>query len=235
MIKCLIVDDEQLARELIQSFANRINELKVVGQCRDTFEAEKFLAENRVDLVFMDIEMPGRRGTQFLEQQEKAPKVIFTTAYSEYAVKGFDLDAVDYLLKPISFQRFNRAVDKARKAMGLIVEGAANVPAQFLWVKEGYKLQKIMLHDIVYIESMREYIAYHTNKGRILELKALGKIIDELPSKDFIQIHRSYIVACRKITSIEKDKIMLNNDIQLPIGKTFRKKINIEQIKSSLA
>ncbi|MEO0896579.1 MAG: LytTR family DNA-binding domain-containing protein [Bacteroidota bacterium] len=232
MISCMVLDDEQYARELLTTYISHVDHLQVSKTCRNTFEAESYLSCNQVDVVFMDIEMPGRKGTKFLKEnaQKDFPLTVFTTAYSEYALDGFELDAVDYLLKPIGFQRFMRAVEKLKKILLPNQQVDENSPqtdsTTSIWVKEGYGYKKILFEDLLYVESMREYIAYHTINGRILELKSMAKIQKELPEKEFVRIHRSFLLAKKEIVAFSSNEVTLSNGRVFPIGKTYRKKLD---------
>lgn len=225
MIRCLIVDDEQYARKLLESYVARISGFEVSHVCRNTYEAEIYLSRNVVDLIFMDIEMPGRKGTQFVAQQRGTSQVIFTTAFSQYALDGFELDAVDYLLKPIGFQRFRRAMHKAARLF--LEHESIRDEGQHIWVKEGYEYKKVALDELIFVESMREYVCYYTKNERVLELKSLGKVNEALPEKDFIRIHRSFLVAKKAVVKFGINQVELVNGRVLPIGKTYRKKFGV--------
>lgn len=229
-LSCLIVDDEQLARKMLEAYVNRIPDTKVVGLCRNGAEARNFLDENSVDLMFLDIELPGLLGTEFLRSLPNAPSVIFTTAYSDYAMEGFDLQAVDYLLKPIGFERFALAVDRARERR-LTIEKAqafderAAYSQQFILIKEGHNHRKIFYKDIRYVESMREYAVFHTNSGKHIALLSLIKIEGILPAGDFIRIHRSYLVSKTFVKAHQKNLILLQDGSQLPMGRTYKQEV----------
>jgi DNA-binding LytR/AlgR family response regulator len=228
-IRCLIVDDEELARNLLQNFIERLPHLEVAGQCKDPLEAMAMLQNNKIDLVFLDIQMPGLTGVEFLRSMKITPLVIFTTAYPEYALEGYSLDVVDYLLKPFSFERFVQAVNKATarlQAKHPVEAPAANAPVQepakdYILVKADYKLHRIKLDDIQYIESMREYVAYHTPNGRLLSLQSLKSLEEELPADRFIRIHKSYIVPIDKIEALEGNMVHIGK-AKLPVGASYR-------------
>lgn len=230
-LNCLIVDDEQLAREMLQNYAAQFSNLHVVGLCKSALEAQQFLQQMPIDLMFLDIQMPQQNGIDFLTQLgDQSPKVILTTAYPNYALQGFELEVVDYLLKPISLERFQQALDKVCKH--LEVEQKAErfdqqqqAKAQFIMVHSEHKHHKIFLKDIIYIESMKEYVRYHTEQGRIIELNSMKQLEKTLPKENFIRIHRSYIVATEQIQSYQNGNLILKAPLELPIGKTYKKSI----------
>lgn len=227
--RCLIVDDEELARNLLQNFIERIPHLEVAGLCKDPLEAMSLLQDQNIDIVFLDIQMPGLTGVEFLRSMKISPAVIFTTAYPEYALEGYSLDVVDYLLKPFGFERFVQAVNKATSRLNANKQPEATHPAEpvqqpskdYLLVKADYKLHRIKLEDILYIESMREYVAYHTPQGRLLSLQSLKSLEEELPADRFIRIHKSYIVPIDKIEALEGNLVHLGK-VKLPVGASYR-------------
>lgn len=229
-IRCLIVDDEELSRNLLQNFIERLPHLEVAGQCKDPLEAMAKLQDNNIDLVFLDIQMPGLTGVEFLRSMKITPLVIFTTAYPEYALEGYSLDVVDYLLKPFSFERFVHSVNKAtsRLASNHTSEPGVYQPLEehettkdYILVKADYKLHRIKLDDIQYIESMREYVAYHTPNGRLLSLQSLKSLEEELPADRFIRIHKSYLVPINRIEALEGNMVHLGK-VKLPVGASYR-------------
>ncbi len=225
--QCLIIDDEQLARDMLEAYALRIPELKVIAKCKSTAEAQACLSENKIDLLFLDIQMPRMTGVEFLRQLTSKPKVIFTTAYSHYALEGYELEVVDYLLKPIGFERFEKAVNRAKELLSTeqkaqAFEDEQTFEHQFLIIKDGYNHQKVFLKDIFYISAMREYIQYHTKIGKVMELNSLLSIENSLPDTHFIRIHRSYIIAKPALKGHKKNFLVLQNDITLPLGKTYK-------------
>lgn len=230
-INCLIVDDEQLAREMLKAYVAKIPELNLIQLCPSTFEAKKVIESTSIDLMFLDIQMPQQSGIEYLtEMGEKKPMVIFTTAYPNYAIKGYELDVIDYLLKPISFERFKQAADKAQKHFmtnqkALEFDHQIKEKEQFIMVHSEHKHHKILLQDIIYIESMKEYVRYHTTQGRIIELNSMKHLESLLPSEQFIRIHRSYIVALHQIQSYQNGNLVLKAPLELPVGKTYKKQI----------
>ena len=229
-LTCLIIDDEELARNILEAYAAKIDNLEVVRKCKNAKEAAAILEKEKVDIMFLDIQMPQMTGLEFLRQLSNPPKVIFTTAFSHYALEGYELEVVDYLLKPIGFERFQKAVEKtqillnnSRKARAY--ETSQEFAEQFIMVKEGYNHHKIYLKDIYYIQAMQEYSAYHTVQGRVLELKTLSKVIHALPDAHFVRIHRSYVVARAAVKKQAGNEVILENGSSIPIGKTYRGRI----------
>lgn len=230
MLNCLIIDDEQLAREMLNIYVQRMPKLNSLALCSSALEASNYLKKQQVDLLFLDIQMPQQTGIEFLSQLPSPPMVIFTTAYPNYALKGFELNVVDYLLKPISFERFEQATQKAIE-QSTLQEKAAKFDEQeehkeqFLMVHAEHKHYKILLDDIIYIESLKEYVRYYTKETKIIELNALKQLEKDLPEADFIRIHRSYIAAVQQIKGYEKGQLILNDGTKLPIGKTYKKQV----------
>lgn len=228
-ILCLIVDDEELARALLQNYAGRLPLLEVAGVCKNPLEAMAVLGSHPVDLVFLDIQMPELTGIEFLKTLNKKPLVIFTTAYPQYALEGYELDVVDYLLKPFSFERFVQAVNKASDRLKNH-SGALQPPAEnpappprktHLTLKADHKIHRIPLEDILYIQSMREYISVHTPTGRVMSLGSLKSLEEELPGDQFLRIHKSYIVAVNKASTLEGNLLHVGKE-KLPVGSNYK-------------
>lgn len=232
-INCLIVDDEELARKLLENFIGRLPHLEIVGMCKNPLEAMQVLREQPVDMMFLDIQMPELTGIEFLRTLSNKPVVVFTTAYPEYALEGYQLDVIDYLLKPFSFDRFVQAVNKASEWLQLkssqvaaanSQNAAASPEKEYLLVKSEHKIHKLFFQDILYVEGMREYVAYHTPEGRILSLYSLKKLEEELPSDRFIRIHKSYIIAIDRVTTLEGNMVHIGGE-KLPIGASYREEV----------
>lgn len=221
-IKCLVLDDEPPAVQVLSSFIKRIPFLQLEEATTNAFHALELLQKENIDLLFIDIEMPDLTGIQLLKSLEKRPMVVFTTAYEQYAMQGFELDVVDYLLKPIPFERFLRAANKALK----LYQSNHPKPIQetHLSVKADYKTIKIAFDDILYIEGLKDYVKIHTKTARILTRLNLKGIEEKLPPQQFIRIHRSFIAALSKITAFQKSQLSIGNKV-LPIGETFREKV----------
>jgi DNA-binding LytR/AlgR family response regulator len=214
MYKCIIIDDEELARGLIANYVGRLDFLTVVGSFESPIQAINTLKSETIDLVFLDIQMPEIKGTDFAKMLDSDVRVIFTTAYSEYALEGFELNALDYLLKPITFTRFLAAVNKLKS-----VTPATN-NEEFITVKSGYDLHKLKFDDIVYIESDSEYVNFHTKDKKIMSHNSLKLLTNQLPESTFIRVHRSFIVNKNKISSL-KGKSLIVGDVQIPISATY--------------
>ncbi len=225
-MRCIIVDDEHLARKLLSTYLSKIPEIEVVGQAKNAMEALSLLEKEQVDLLFLDIQMPDLTGLELLRTLPKAPFVVFTTAYSTHAVEGFELDAVDYLVKPVSFERFVQAVNKVRERMKLAAgQQLAPAPVEaekdHFFVKVDYKLVKVMFEHIHYIEGMREYVAIHTPAKRLIVYQSMKNLADILASRQFFRIHKSYIVSLNHIESVYGNVVQIAGK-ELPIGKSYK-------------
>jgi DNA-binding LytR/AlgR family response regulator len=223
--KCIIVDDEALARELIQSHLSQLPEFEIVALCSNALEANGILQKIDVDLIFLDIEMPVLNGTDFLKNLDSKPKVIFTTAHRNYALEGFDLDAVDYLLKPISFARFFKATQKFLKQHSPNTKTVSDTPENqgHIFITKDRKQVKLRLSDVSYIESFKDYISIHTSY-EVHTIKSSLSSFEGLLDGRFIRVHRSYVVNKEKITAFTKYDIELG-EIQIPIGDTYKDSI----------
>jgi len=222
-LNCLIIDDEPLARQGLEKYAQEIEFLQVKGICKNAIQANTILQEQSIDLLFLDIEMPMLSGIDFLKTTANAPAVIFTTAYPKYALDGYQFDVIDYLLKPISFERFLQASNKALRLLGTTKDGAATTDA-YIFVKTDKQLVKIMIADILYVEGMQNYIIFHTAKEKIMALVPLKNIFELLSDKEFIQIHKSFIVAKNKVKSIVGNQVAIAGNL-LPISTRMKKEV----------
>jgi len=220
--KCIIVDDEPPATRILENYIGKVNFLEKVGVFNDSLKALEFLNTQYVDVIFLDIQMPQLTGLQLSRIISKNIKVIFTTAYPDFALEGFELNAVDYLLKPISFERFYQAVSKLEKESKIEVSNQNNLP-DFLFVKTDgkNKFQKVFLNDILYVESLQNYVCIHTEKQQIITHSSLKNVIESLPDNEFIQIHKSYVVSLKHIESTDNFSVFVNAK-ELPIGATFK-------------
>lgn len=225
IIKCLVVDDEPPAREIIRRYIEEIPTLELVAECANAIQAFTVLQQEPVDLMFLDIRMPQLNGNDFLKTLKNPPKVIFTTAYTEYALEGYELDVVDYLMKPIPFDRFLKAVNKAFQQTAAKQEGLqANEDKKsesFVYFRADRKMVKVMLRDILYIESMKDYIKVMTDAGVIITKQSISSVEAMLPEKDFVRVHRSYIVSLDKIKTFTSELIEIDKT-EIPIGKLYR-------------
>ncbi|MBI3718375.1 MAG: response regulator transcription factor [Sphingobacteriales bacterium] len=221
MINCLIVDDEPIARKGLLEHINQIDFLNAVGECKSPVEAGILLQQKKIDLLYLDIQMPKMTGIEFLKNTPHLPPVIFTTAYSEYAIEGYELDILDYLLKPISFSRFYKSAVKAKEYFGLKSSGQVIEKEDYFFIKCNQKIEKIIVNDIIYVEGMSNYIIIHTTQKKYIAYLTFKGIEEQLPARLFIRIHRSYLIAVSAIKSVNSEEVVLNN-ITLPISKNFR-------------
>ncbi len=226
-INCLAIDDEPLALKQIGSYIERTPFFELVSLCSSAVEAMKYLVDDKIDLMFVDINMPDLSGMEFVQSLGKKPQVVFTTAYSEYAIQGFQVDALDYLLKPISYAVFLKSANKAKawfelKNRPVDIQQASQ---DYLFVKSDYKLIRIMLSDISYIESSNEYITIHqTNEKPVTTLMRLKSMEEQLPEKLFMRVHRSFIVNLEKVKVIERNRIVFDAKTYIPIGDQYKEK-----------
>ncbi|MCG8326387.1 MAG: LytTR family DNA-binding domain-containing protein [Chitinophagales bacterium] len=231
MINAIIVDDEPLAQDVLETYIDKIPEITLLAKCNNALEANEVLKKESVDLMFLDIQMPQLTGIDFLKTLSRPPIVIFTTAYPNYALEGFELNALDYLLKPISLERFMKAVNKAIEQIELQRKDASSEsPAQegdpdFIFVKADKKLVKISYDDIIYIEGLKDYVIIRMNESRVITLQTMKSLEAKLPKGNFKRIHRSYIVNIDKIDAVMGNMIEVQEKNQakhLPIGKNYR-------------
>lgn len=233
MIKCAIVDDEPLAVKLLEAHIAKIPALQLVGKCQDAMEAFTLLQKQPVDLLFLDIQMPHLNGIQFLQSLSVKPKTIFTTAYREFAVEGFELEAVDYLLKPVTFERFFKAVGRVLKQQPLqqMPEQAADND-YIIFRSEGFQ-HRILLKDIRYIESQGNDIHVYLRVGATLVVKhAIGDLISQLAGRGFVRIHRSFIINARYVTAFNQSEMQLG-ERAIPVGRSYKE--NAEALISELS
>ena len=233
---CIIVEDEPLARSLLENYIQKVPYLQLVQSFSDPLKALEFLRENTVDLLFSDIQMPEITGITLLKILQKKPLIILTTAYSEYAIEGYELDVLDYLLKPITFERFLKSVEKAslrinsnqagsndkKISENMSLSPVTDAVQPFIFVKDGTKLVKIKLSDIMYIEGLKDYVSIYTPSQKVVSLQTLKALELQLPENQFIRIHNSYIVALEWIEAIQREKIQIGK-VFLPISDTYRK------------
>ena len=224
-IRCLIIDDKPLAIDILADYTRKVPFLELVSTTTNPIEGLSIIREQNIDLVFLDIQMPELTGLQFMKIAGKQCKVILTTAYSKYALEGFEHDVIDYLLKPIAFDRFYRAAEKGKEIIckPIIRSTQTNAEAnpEYLFVKTEHRIQKVNLKDILFIEGLQNYISIQTSNERVLSLQTLKKIEESLPMKDFVRVHKSYIVALRHISAIERSRIFIG-DMVIPVGDNYR-------------
>ncbi|WP_420582464.1 LytR/AlgR family response regulator transcription factor [Reichenbachiella sp.] len=221
-MKCIIVDDEPLAIEVIESYVERIDALELVGKFRNAIKAFDYIQSGEpVDLIFLDIQMPKLTGIEFLKTLTEPPKVIFTTAYREYALEGFELEVLDYLLKPISFDRFMKAVSKALNQSKEVEISTSAEGDDFIFFKCDKKMIRVGLKDILYIESIKDYVKIKTAEKEVVTHQKISVLETKLPANHFIRVHRSFIINIPKIESYSASEIELNNE-SIPVGRNYK-------------
>ncbi|MBE9463331.1 LytR/AlgR family response regulator transcription factor [Dyadobacter subterraneus] len=235
MLNCVIVDDEPLAREGIANYVREVDFLHLTGTCENPVELIKMLDENPVDLIFLDIQMPKMSGIDFLKIVKNPPLVVITTAFPSFALESFQLDVLDYLLKPITFERFFKAASKAKDYHNLInrensSENATETGADYFFIKCGNKYEKIVLTDILFIEGMQNYVTIYTNKGKFVTLLYMKNLEQNLDSRFFIRVHKSYIVSVNRVEGIEGNEIFIQSH-RIPVSRNHREQV-LKQIVS---
>ncbi|APD06941.1 putative response regulatory protein [Flavobacteriaceae bacterium UJ101] len=224
-IKCMLVDDEPPAIDLLKSHLRLLNDLEVVAACHSAVEAFEVLKKQPVDLLFLDIQMPVLTGLDFLKTLQDPPKVILTTAYRDYAIEGYDLDVVDYLLKPISFERFFKAVERYYQRVETpVFSPPTGTGKGFMYVNINKKNHKVLFDSILYIESLKDYVRIHTKEKSLVVKSNIGAIAEHLPQHLFLRTHRSYIIALNKITAYTAVDIEIGT-IEIPIGTSYKEKV----------
>lgn len=230
MIRCIAIDDEPLALQQLASYVKKVSYLELAGTCQSAIEARKLLEKEQIDAIFIDINMPDLNGLDFVRSLDNPPLVVFTTAYSEYAVDGFKANAIDYLLKPFDLSEFKRAAEKVKTQFELLnasqVSQVDEDDAMFL--KSEYKVVRVNIKDIRYIEAMSEYLRiYTTTLARpVIVLLSMKKMEERLPATQFMRIHRSYIINLKKIREVSKNHVMIDADTSLPIGDIYKETFN---------
>jgi DNA-binding LytR/AlgR family response regulator len=223
MINCLVVDDEPIAREGIMEYISQIDYLNPVAQCKSALEAAGLLQKSKIDLIFIDIQMPKLTGIEFVKALSNPPLIIFTTAYSEYALEGFELDVVDYLLKPISFARFLKAVEKAQSYLNARNKNIS-ITHEFFFIKCNGKIEKITMDDVVYIEALANYVIIHTRQKKYITYLTFSGIEEQLPGHLFVRIHKSFLVAISAIQTIDGNEV-ITGLMRLPLSKSYRNEV----------
>ena len=223
-VKCLLVDDEPLAIKLLENHISKITSFEVVATCNNAMKALEILNTHEIDLLFLDIKMPTITGIDFLKSLRNPPKTIFTTAYREYALESYDLDIADYLLKPITFDRFFRAVERFYrdiKPTQITVATPKAAAETLIQIKSGTKYHKVVVSDICYIESLKDYVKIHTAAKCIVSKQKISDLEDELGKHSFLRVHRSYLINSKKVTAFTPHDIELN-DVEVPIGASYK-------------
>ncbi len=233
-IKCLIVDDEPVAREILENHLAKIDAVEVVAGCKNALEAFHFISAEKIDLIFLDINMPEISGLSFAKSINRNIKIVFTTAYREYAVDGFDLQAVDYLLKPISFERLlqaiNKYLDENAPVLNVVTKEIVPEKSDYIFVRSDRKMIKISIPDILFIESLADYIKIHLPGNTVVTRETMSSIEAKLPQKEFLRVHRSYVVSIAGIESFTNEYIEINRK-QIPIGRSYKKEV-LERLES---
>ncbi|MEL6812719.1 MAG: LytTR family DNA-binding domain-containing protein [Bacteroidota bacterium] len=226
MIRCVIIDDEPLAREGLVSYINEVSFLMLVGQGSNPLELNEILTQQKVDLVFLDIQMPVINGIDFLKITKELPMIVITTAYPSFALESFDLDVLDYLLKPITFNRFLKAANKSKKLKQLrdshTDEGHSISETDYFFVKSDGKYEKIFHHTILYVQGLQNYVTFYTTRGKHVSLMTLKNVAQKLSQNGFLRVHKSYLVAIDKIERIEPHEITIGEHT-IPISRNYRK------------
>jgi DNA-binding LytR/AlgR family response regulator len=243
-IKCLLIDDEPLALDVLESYVQKVEGLELIDRCENALQAFSIIQNQTVDLLFLDIQMPKLNGVEFLKTLQRPPKVIFTTAYRDYAIEAFDLDVVDYLLKPISFSRFLKSVSKAYVHLqinggngqselldahptlqtGLAEDTSYLQSADNILVRADKKMIKVPLVEILYIESLKDYVIIHLNGRRIVTKQKISYLEQKLPEGQFLRIHRSFLVALQKIQAFSPTQVEINGQ-ELPVGRSYKSEV----------
>lgn len=227
-LRCLLVDDEPPALNVLRTYIASTPMLELAGECHHAIEAFDFLQHHEVDMIFLDIQMPQLLGTDFVKALPNPPKIIFTTAYRDYALEGFDLNAVDYLLKPVSFERFLKATHKAlhmdQKPPVLKTESSQTGNDRFLYFRADRKMVKVMVNEIRYVESLKDYVKIYAGTQPLITKQTITSLEEMLPADDFVRVHRSFIVALNKINSYTQHAVFIGKD-EIPVGPLFREEV----------
>ncbi len=231
-LHCLLIDDEPPALKVLESHISHISGIEIVAKCSNAIEAINVLHRRTVDVMFLDIKMPKIIGTQFLRSLSQPPKVVFVTAYRDYAVEGYELDAVDYLVKPVSFERFLKAIDKLKRSMGqemvIKTKSYKSNPDAFVYLKSDRLMQKIFVNDILYIESWKDYVKlFFTNGKHLLVKQPISAIENLLSEHKFIRVHRSYIVSLNKISGYSNTSLQLGST-EVPVGRLYKQNVSLQ-------
>lgn len=225
MIKCILIEDEKLAQDVIKTHLKRIDGFELTGVCDNTLEAAKLLSKQVVDVIFLDIQLPGMTGLNFLSTLEDPPFIVLTTAYSEYALESYNFNVIDYLLKPISFERFLKTVNKIKEVMLINAAAKENKPSNnYIFIKSNNRFFKVNFSEIIYVEGMKDYLKIHTSNTKLITLQTMSEMEKLLPPSQFIRVHKSYIVAVSCIKSIYGNTIELSK-ADIPVGINYKEKI----------
>lgn len=229
-ITCLIIDDEPIARDIIENHINKISQIQLLGKCKNATEALHFIEHKKVDLLFLDINMPSISGITLAKSLHPDIKIIFTTAYREFALEGFEVNAIDYLLKPISFEKISKAINTYSSIFNQ-KHSKINDDPSFIFIRSDRRMKRLDFEDILYIERFRDYLHIQLTNHTIVSRENLDELLSRLPNKHFIRIHRSYIVAIKAIDSYTKEHLEINNKL-LPISRSYRENV-LNQLDSN--
>ena len=228
-MKCIIIDDEPLAIEVIESYIDRLDDFEIVAKCSNALKAFEILQKQTINVIFLDIQMPKLTGIEFLKSLQNPPQIIFTTAYRDYAIESYELDIVDYLLKPISFDRFLKGIGKLYRENKTIEPASPSLQItekedSYIYLKVDKKMVKILLKDILYIESLKDYVRIKTTEKTVVSHQKISYLEEKLPEECFMRIHRSYIVSLSKVESYSSTTIEVPNQ-ELPIGRNYKNQV----------
>jgi DNA-binding LytR/AlgR family response regulator len=223
-LNCLIIDDEPVARSGMEEYVNEVDFLNLIGKCENPLKAASYLKDHQIDLLLLDIHMPKLSGIEFLKTLKEPPMVIFTTAYSEYALEGYSLDIIDYLMKPVSFDRFLRAVQKASDFYALKHKAKA-VDQEYFFIKCDSKYERINFSELLFIESLQNYVVIHTGERKYITYLTLSAVEEQLPQQQFMKIHKSYLIALNKVKAIEGNEVVLQNNHHIPISRALKDEV----------
>ncbi len=234
MINCIAIDDEPLALDIVGDFAGRVPFLNLKERFTSAFKAIDYLREEEVDLIFLDIQMPDITGIEFLNGLENKPLFIFTTAYSEYALEGFNLRALDYLLKPFLFERFMQAVMRAKELIDARSQSEKADDQEYFFVKANYQLEKVNFRDILFIEGLKDYLKIRKSDGtNVVVHKSMKNMMEELPKNEFMRVHRSFIISLEKIDALGKNHVTIRKN-KIPVSEFYRDDFNIFLEKNNI-
>jgi DNA-binding LytR/AlgR family response regulator len=223
-MKCLLVDDEPLALDILESYIKKMPDLELIGKCSNALEASEFLKNNKIDLMFLDIQMPEITGLEFVRSLTNPPLIVFSTAYSDFAVEGFELNAIDYLLKPVAFERFTKTVERAKEYMALKKNESVEAPEldnDYIFIKSNQKQIKLSYDQIFYVEAFADYVKLYTSEKRYVTLQTMKNMEQKLPKDKFIRVHRSFIVGMKYITSFNSSELEIGA-VKIPVGKNYK-------------
>ena len=232
-MKCLLVDDEPLALDILESYLKKIPDAELTGRCQNALEASEFLKHNKVDIIFLDIQMPEITGIEFMRSMANPPLVVFCTAFPDFAVEGFELNAIDYLLKPVSFDRFSKTMERTREYMSLKKNDEVEPPdleSDYIFIKSNQKQIKLSYDQIYYVEAFADYVKLYTPEKRYITLQTMKNMENKLPKDKFIRVHRSFIAGLRYIHSFNSTELEING-VKIPVGKNYKEEF-LNRMKS---